>query len=313
MSGAAPLAETGWLSRFERLSNLAGEPLFTLGTSNVTPLRVIGFILLLAFIAWLSSAVERRLQRVADRRPGLDSSTFYALSRMLRYVLWIVGSLVGLHLVGVDLSAVALLTGAIGIGIGLGMQGLFNNVISGFFLLGEKALRVGDVISVDGGAVGTIRNIRLRHTLLASPDGGHVMVPNSELVLKQVTHWTLTQTQRRLHVPFKVSRHADREQVRLAALAAAHAVPETLDDSHQTPEVWMTDLGADAQSYELIVWIGRGGIERPARARAAYLSALARELDARGIELPPPSHTLQLSEDALTVRVETTPSPTLTG
>lgn len=300
-------AENTWLSRFDRLSALAGEPLFTLGTSHVTPLRVIGFFSLLLLIAWLSSQVERGLQRVAARRPGLDRSTFYALSRMLRYVLWVVGSLLALHLVGVDLSAVALLTGAIGIGIGLGMQGLFNNVISGIFLLGEKALRVGDVISVDGGAVGTIRNIRLRHTLVLSPDGGHVMVPNSELVLKQVTHWTLTQAQRRLHVPFRVSRQADREQVRLAALAAAHAVTDTLDEGQQTPEVWMTDLGADAQSYELVVWVGRGAIERPARARAAYLSALARELDARGVALPPPSQALQLPDDALNIRVQRTP------
>lgn len=309
MSVAEPLAETGWLSRFERLSSLAGEPLFTLGTSAVTPLRVASVVLLLVLIAWLTAQVERGLQRFAERRPGLNRSTFYALSRMLRYVLWIVGGLFALHLVGLNLSFVALLTGAIGIGIGLGMQGLFNNVISGFFLLGEKALRVGDVITLDGGAVGTIRNIGLRHTLIASPDGGHVMVPNSELVLKQVTHWTLQQAQRRLHVPFKVSRHADREQVRLAALAAAHAVPETLDDSHQTPEVWMTDLGADAQSYELIVWVGRAGIERPARARAAYLSALARELDARQIALPPPSQALQIPDDALTVRVQGVPVP----
>lgn len=296
--------EGGWLARFERFSQFAGEPLFRLGSSEVTALRVLAVLLLALAVVFLSRGVERGLQRLAAHRPLSDRSALYAASRLLRYTLWVMGVLFGLHLIGVNLSAIALLTGAIGIGIGLGMQGLFNNIVSGFFLLGEKALRVGDVISLENGSHGTIRNIGLRHTLLATNDGGHFMVPNSELVLKTVTHWTLERASRRLHVPFKVSREAERAAVEAAALEAAATIPERYIDTQKTPEVWLTELGEQALSFELIVWLAREGLERPARTRALYLAALHDALKTHGIPLPAARAQVQLPEQGLAVRLD---------
>lgn len=298
------VAEGGWLARFERLSALAGEPMFSLGTNPVTPFRVLGFLLVIFVVAWLTSLVERGLQRYAAHRPNGDRSALYTASRILRYTFWVVGSLLALNIVGVNLSAIALLTGAIGIGIGLGMQGLFNNIVSGFFLLGEKALRVGDVITLENGSGGTIRNIGLRHTLLANTDGGHFMVPNSELVLKTVTHWTLERPLRRLHIPFKVARESDRRTVEATALASLAHLPANLTDSRQTPEVWLTELGEQGLAFELIIWLGREGLERPYRTRALYLAALHDALTDAGIAAPAAHAQVQLPHETLSVRLE---------
>lgn len=296
--------EGGWLARFERLSALAGEPLFTLGASQVTLFRVLGFLLVIFVVAWLTAQMERGLKRFAAHRPNGDRSALYAASRLLRYTFWVVGFLLALHLVGVDLSFVALLTGAIGIGIGLGLQGLFNNIVSGFFLLGEKAIRVGDVVTLENGSGGTIRNIGLRHTLLVNTDGGHFMVPNSELVLKTVTHWTLERPLRRLHIPFRVARESDRSEVEATALSALAQVPGNLTDAQNPPEVWLTELGEQGLAFELIIWLGRLGLERPARTRALYLAALHDALKEKGIAAPAAHAEVRLPPDTLSVRLE---------
>ncbi len=275
-----------WLGRFERFTAMAGEPLFTVGKSDVTPLSGALFLLLVAFVVWGAQRLESTLQRAADRRPGLDRSAFFAASRLLRYVLWITGALVALHMVGIDLSAIALLSGAIGIGIGLGMQGLFNNIVSGFFLLGEKSLRIGDIVSLDSGIAGTVRNIGLRHTLVANNDGGSVMVPNAELVLKPVTHWTLDHASRRLHVPFSVGRGVAREHIGSLVLEAVKAVPETLTGPRFAPDVWLTEMSPFALAFELVVWVNRDGVERAPYMRAQYLAVIADVLAAH--DIPPP-------------------------
>ena len=301
---------TGWMQgAFEGFSSLTDVPLFSLGDNPVTPLRLLIGLLMLFAVAWVAAQLERGLLRVAARRPGLNRSTFYTLSRVTRYLLWIIGTLLALHVIGVDLSAIALLTGAIGIGIGLGMQGLFNNLIGGLFLLGEKALRIGDVVTLESGVAGTLREIGLRHTRIQSVDGGEVMVPNSELVLRQVTHWTLQTARRRLHVPFQVAPDADREAVRVATLAAASQVPETLPDPRHGPELWITELHSDYLACELVVWIGRGGIERPAAARAAYLAAIADALDAAGVSRAGAAHRLRLPEGPIAVQLHPPTSP----
>ena len=295
---------TGWMqSAFQGFSGLADAPLFSLGDAPVTPGRLLLGLVLLFSAAWVAAQVERGLQRVAARLPGLIRSTFYTLSRITRYLLWIVGTLLALHIIGVDLSAIALLTGAIGIGIGLGMQGLFNNLIGGLFLLGEKALRIGDVVTLESGVAGTLREIGLRHTRIQTVDGGEVMVPNSELVLRQVTHWTLQTARRRLHVPFRVAPDVDREQLRLAVLAAASRVAVTVPDPRLAPECWLTELHSDYLACELVVWIGRSGIERPSAAHAAYLAALADALDEFHLARPPPGHRLQLPQQPLSVKL----------
>lgn len=295
---------TGWMqTAFEGFSSLADVPLFSLGEAPVTPVRLLVGLVLLFTVAWLAAQVERGLQRVAARRPGLNRSTFYTLSRITRYVLWILGTLLALHIIGVDLSAIALLTGAIGIGIGLGMQGLFNNLIGGLFLLGEKALRIGDVVTLESGVAGTLREIGLRHTRIQTVDGGEVMVPNSELVLRQVTHWTLQTARRRLHVPFRVAPDVDRERMRAAVVAAASRVPETVPDPRLSPECWLTELHSDYLACELVVWIGRSGIERPTAAHAAYLAAIIDALDEFAIARPLPAQTLQLPSQPLSVRL----------
>jgi small-conductance mechanosensitive channel len=275
----------GLLGRFQNFTQAVSEPLFTVGSSDVTPLRAALVLALLVVLLWITKRLEARLQRLADRRPGLNRSTFLVLSRLVRYSLWVVGGLLALHAAGIDLSAIALLTGAIGIGIGLGMQGLFNNIVSGFFLLGEKSLRVGDIVSLESGVAGTVRNIGLRHTLVTTGDGGSVMVPNSELVLKPVTHWTLDHASRRLHIPFKVGRGVTQAQVAEVVIEATNELPETLCGPKYTAELWLIELGDYGMAFELVVWVNRVGVDKPLRTRARYLAAVAEALARHDIPL----------------------------
>jgi len=269
--------------------------LFHIGTRPVSALGLMHVVLII-FLAWLvSRGLRLGLKRLAERWPGMSPASVYAFSRVLHYVLLALGVVVGLSTIGIDLSNLALLLGALGVGIGFGLQGLVGNFVSGIVILFERSLKVGDFVELESGVAGEVREIRMRATRITTNDNVDILVPNSEFVNGRVVNWTLDEAFRRIHVPFGVAYGSDKEKVRTAVLEAAEQTPHTLRGiPGRESRVWLVRFGDSSLDFELVVWLTPEAVKRPSGVQAEYLWAIHEALERHGIEIPFPQRDLHL-------------------
>jgi small-conductance mechanosensitive channel len=293
----------------EHLRALFTAPWFTLGDTPVTAGRLIGLVVIVFAVWWFASLVETGVRRIALRGDGhaLSKPAVYAWSRVLRYSVWIVGTLVGLGYIGFDLTNLALFGGAIGVGIGFGLQNIFSNFMSGIIILLERTLKVGDFVDLASGVQGTVREIGLRYTRVTTNDDVDVIVPNSEFINGRVTNWTYENQMRRLHVPFGVAYGSDKARVKAAALRAAATINDSAGEHGREADVWLVGFGDSSLNFELVVWVGPERVARPGFTQAEFLWAIEDELRVEGIEIPFPQRDLHVRSGTLQVRVEGAP------
>ena len=276
------------------LTGVLTAELFSLGGAPVTTLGLVRVLFAVLVAVFLSRAVRGALARFARRRPT-DRSSLYAVGRFIHYVLLALGIAIGLSTVGVDLTNLAVLLGALGIGIGFGLQDAVANFLAGLIILFERHLRVGDFIELESGIAGEVREIRMRATRIATNDNIDILVPNSEFVRGRVVNWTLDEADRRIHVPFGVGYGSDKEQVRAAVLEAAAAVPHTLKGRPaREPQVWLVRFGDSSLDFELVVWLIPEAVKRPFAVQADYLWEIHGALARHGIEVPFPQRDLHV-------------------
>ncbi|MDJ0941118.1 MAG: mechanosensitive ion channel [Woeseiaceae bacterium] len=278
-----------------RLTEVSDTTLFSVAETPVTVGDLVqGFVILI--IGWLLS----RGIRFAINRVGRDESvgtqaSLYTLGRLTHYTIIIVAALIALTSVGLSFTNVAIVAGALSVGIGFGLQSIVNNFVSGLIILFERTLRVGDYIELDTGLTGTVKAINVRSTLINTNDNIDIVVPNSEFVSTKLTNWTLGEHILRVRIPFGVAYGSDKEVVRKAAIEACEKVPYTLTHMRgREPDVWLVEYGDNSLNFLLLVWVNRQGARRPTRTRAAYLWALEDKLAEYGIEIPFPQRDLHL-------------------
>jgi small-conductance mechanosensitive channel len=264
---------------------LAAEPLFSIGKTEITLLRLVGLVIIILIALRLASLVRRATLKLAS--DGADPGV-YLLSRISGYGVWALCAIIGLHYLGFDLASFAFLGGALGVGIGFGLQNVFNNFVSGIIILLEKTLKVGDIVELQSGLTGKVAEINLRYTRITTGDMLDVLVPNSEFISSRVSSWSYGAGMRRLHIPFTVANGSDKELVREAGLVAASSVPGTITEGDYRPEVALTGMNRDGMSFELVVWIGIESLGRHGTVRNRNLWALETELKQRGIRAPEP-------------------------
>ncbi|NBW08405.1 MAG: transporter [Caulobacteraceae bacterium] len=243
----------------------------------------------------LSRVVGRGLKGLRERSSQKSTAALYLLEKLTTYGLVILGVISGLTTAGLNLSSIAVFAGAIGIGIGLGLQGVVKEFVSGLFLIFDRMVSVGDYVELESGVRGAIMEIGPRATRLRTNDNVNIIVPNSTFIQDPVTNWTLKGDTRRIHIPFKVAYGADRGKVRDAVLEAARASPFTLAETEaRKSQVWLVGFGENGLSFELVVWPTKSAVKRPAGMHAAYTWLIADALDAAGIEIPFPQTDIRL-------------------
>ncbi len=278
-----------------------GDPLFSIGKTDISLLRLAGLVLIGVVLWHLAGLVRRAILRLAHNKadPGV-----YLLSRISSYAFWILGAIIGLNYLGFELSSFAFLGGAVGVGVGFGLQNILNNFVSGIIILFEKTLKVGDIVELQSGVTGKVTEINLRYTRITTGDLMDILVPNSEFISGRVANWTYGEAMRRIHIPFSVAYGTDKELVREAALAAAFSVPGTINEKERKPEIWLVNMGDNALEFELVVWIGMDLLGHPGATRNNYMWALESELARCGIDIPFPQRDLRIRDSSLTVLME---------
>jgi len=276
------------------LEDISHVILFRLGASPVTVGGVAGAAMVVVLFIAASVFIGTALKRLRMRtEPG--NAALYIAEKVLGYGLVLVGIVAGLSALGIDLTSLTVFAGGLGIGLGLGLQGIIKEFVSGLTLVFDRAVQIGDYVEMHDGTRGVVQEIGPRATRVRNNDNVYLLIPNSKLIENTMINWTRRGETRRIHVPFQVAIGADKERVRECVLAAARDVPFTLPDTDKhRSQVWLVGYGDSALKFELIVWPTLEAVKRPKAMNAAYTWAIDDALRGAGIEIPYPQRDVRL-------------------
>lgn len=265
------------------------------GSGEVT----VGGLLLAALAVYLAVSVSWVLRLILDRtlfeHRRFERGVRDSISTLLHYSLIVVGGFLALSVLGFDLSSFALIAGALGVGVGFGLQNVVNNFVSGLILLFERPVRVDDRVVV-GDQLGVITKIGLRSTVLTTFDGAELIIPNGDLISEKVVNWTLSTQKARLVFPVGVAYGNDPARVIELLEEVGRSLPESLDDP--APVAVLVRFGDSSLDFELRVWLDAYDQLFPARSSLATL--VHRRLLAEGVEIPFPQRDVHLKEGGRT-------------
>jgi len=233
-------------------------------------------------------------------RYGAEKGVQLSITRLAHYAILTIGFLIMLNVLGFQLNQLAILGGALGVGIGFGLQAIVNNFASGLILLFERPLKVGDTIQI-GSEFGEVKNLGLRATIIQTFDNAEIVVPNSDLITGQVTNWTLAERRVRVRVPVGVAYGTDVTKVLEILVACAKANPTVLGTPK--PMAVFLAFGSSSLDFELRVWISEY------LEKIQVLSDLNQDIEnefaINNIEIPFPQTDLHLRsvDEAAAVRM----------
>lgn len=229
---------------------------WTVGSFKLSP----GDVVLFGVTVWASFLASRLLRFVLEEevysRVKLAPGLHYSISKMVNYIVLVIGFFIGVAMLGFDLTRLTILVGAFGVGLGFGLQNIINNFVSGLILLFERPIKVGDIIQL-GGNEGVVKHIGIRASIVEAPNGSEVIVPNASLISDTVTNWTFSDRLRRIDLPVAVGGPVDARRVMELLKVTAAAQARVLKDP--TPQVLLGSFSADSMSFELRVWIDQSG------------------------------------------------------
>ncbi|HET6157731.1 MAG TPA: mechanosensitive ion channel domain-containing protein [Dongiaceae bacterium] len=223
-----------------------------IGGLRISVLTVVKAVLSLGLLLWIATLAGRVLERRVTAATNLTPSLKVLITNLLKIVLTLMAIVIALRVVGIDLTAFAVLTGAIGVGIGFGLQKMVSNFVSGITILLDKSIKPGDVLVV-GDSYGRVQSLGARYASLITRDGIEFLIPNEELVTQQVINWSYSSDQVRLKVPIGVAYDADVRQAIALCVEAAAKVERVL--KHPAPVCLLKGFGDNAVDLELRFWI----------------------------------------------------------
>ncbi len=274
------------------LSQLLDTPLFQLGGATLTPGKLALLVSLLALL-WIGTrSVEGLLTRRARARGKIEPGVLVAMTTIGRYVVLALGTLVVFQTVGIDLSAVMVLAGTLGIGIGLALQPLLSNFVGGLVLLLDRSIKVGDRVEV-GGLLGDVLAISARATTILTYDNIRVIVPNAELISSRIVNWSHADGRIRYRIPVGVAYGSEPTRVRDLLLDVARTHPGVLRDPE--PDVILDAFGDSALLFELRVWTDDLG-RLPAQFKSDLNFRIFAVFKEQGIEIPFPQRVVHLRQ-----------------
>jgi small-conductance mechanosensitive channel len=280
--------------------NAAGIPLAWNAPLPAIKLSLVQIFLLVALLIavfWFSSGTKRFLFNRLLAQSGLDRSLQYAIAQVVSNIVLVVGIVIVLENTGIHLAALAVFAGAVGVGVGFGLQNIASNFISGLVILAERPITIGDRIEV-AGIAGQVEHIRARSTVIRTNDNIMMIVPNTKFIDSPVTNWTYGDRRVRFRIPVGVAYGSDVNKVREALIAVAHENPHTLKEP--APSVSLEQFGENSVDFKLVVWSSEMSA-RPSRYRSDLNFAIAGKFREAGIEFPFPQRDLHIRDGVLKV------------
>ena len=276
-----------------------------LGAVRLSMLLVLKAIVLSAALIWFAVLVGNMSSNWIQKSAELTPSLKVLISKLVKIGLIVVAGAIALSATGIDLTALTVFSGAVGVGIGFGLQKVVSNFISGIIILLDKSIKPGDTITL-GETFGSIRDLRSRFVSVITRDGKEYLIPNEDFISQQVVNWSFSSDFVRIEVSFGTSYDSDPHEVARIAIEAAKSIPRVAS-AYAEPVCWMTGFGASSIDFKLRFWISdpSNGLTN---VRGQVLMALWDAFKAAGIEIPYPRREI-IMKTPVEVADATTPQP----
>jgi small-conductance mechanosensitive channel len=273
-------------------------PLLRLGGTTITLWTLVYFLLLLFLLFYFASKLRQWLVERVLVRTKLDLGARQAVGSITRYLTLLIGLLIVLQTVGIDLTTLNVLAGAVGIGVGFGLQNIASNFISGLIILLERPIKVGDRIEV-GDVDGDVIEIGARSTTVRTNDNIAIIVPNSKFITDNVTNWNYTGPRVRFRVPVGVAYGSDARAVERLLLEVAKENADVMVEP--PPQVRFRGFGESSLEFELLVW-NTSLVHRKGKLKSELNYAIYAKLTEYGIEVPFPQRDLHIRSGTLELK-----------
>lgn len=276
-----------------------------LGAVRLSMLLVLKAIVLSAALIWFAVLVGNMSSNWIQKSAELTPSLKVLISKLVKIGLIVVAGAIALSATGIDLTALTVFSGAVGVGIGFGLQKVVSNFISGIIILLDKSIKPGDTITL-GETFGSIRDLRSRFVSVITRDGKEYLIPNEDFISQQVVNWSFSSDFVRIEVSFGTSYDSDPHEVARIAIEAAKSIPRVAS-AYAEPVCWMTGFGASSIDFKLRFWISdpSNGLTN---VRGQVLMALWDAFKAAGIEIPYPRREI-IMKTPVEVADAATPQP----
>jgi small-conductance mechanosensitive channel len=294
---------SSWTQGLAVFRNIMEYPLFKLGDSSLNLETIIQLVVLLGVIVVAERRLRELLRRRVLARTHLSEDLQYTLSRLAGYCFLAGGFFFALKLIHLDLSAFAVIFGALSIGVGFGLQNIVSNFISGLIILAERPIAVGHRVEV-GSVMGQVTQINLRSTTVVTNDNITFIVPNSNFITSVVTNWSYGDPKVRIRIPIGVAYGSDVDKLKALLLEVAAGNASVLKDP--APSVFFVGFGDSSLNFELGVWT-IDQASRPLPFRSELNFAIEHTLREHKIEIPFPQRDIYLRSG--TIKVETKAAP----
>jgi small-conductance mechanosensitive channel len=263
-------------------------PVFPSG--GITVASLLALILLFALVVIGERVLRRYFVTRLLQRTHMQPALQFAVARVVGYAILVLGFYISLQMVGVNLGSLAIVAGALGVGLGFGLQNIISNFISGLIILAERPIAIGDRVEV-GEVAGQVRAISLRSTTVVTNDNIAIIVPNADFITQRVTNWSYQDPRTRFRIPFGVAYGSDLAKLRRTMLEIADSHPKALKEPK--PELFFVGFGDSSLNFELGVWSAEATTS-PRRFRSEMLFAIEQKLRENDIEVPFPQRDLHL-------------------
>ena len=273
--------------------------LLKIGGLSITPIFLIKAATFLILLISISHLTQRILLTRLLGHLRISDAQKFALGRFATYALFLGGLFVGLQSLGVNLNSLVVFGGAIGVGVGLGLQNVVSNFVAGIILLIEQPIKMGDRVAIND-VLGDVIRIAARSTWIRTNDNVIIIVPNSDFINNAVTNWTANEPQVRISLPVGVGYNSDPEIVRRLLLEAARQHTHVL--SEPAPDVIFTDYGDNSINFTLRVWT-EARTHTPTVLKSDLYFFLFKRFSEEGIELPFPQRDLHLRSSDVTLLI----------
>lgn len=259
---------------------------FSLFETRISIWSVLMALVVLGVALLLARLTIKLASWLIGKMQGLDTAQRLLTQKLVSIAVWVLTFLLTIDILGIDLTALAVFSGAFGLALGFGLQKTFGNLLAGIILLMDRSIKPGDVIAVNDGisnTVGQVKKIGLRAVSVTTRDKKEYLIPNENLMINQVENWSFSSRDVRIRVPLTVAPHADLELAERLMIEAARETPRVLKVPE--PAVWLTELHEAGATFEIRVWINdpEQGL---ASVRSDVLKRVWKLFQEHSVELP---------------------------
>jgi small-conductance mechanosensitive channel len=281
------------LDFIKQIISFFNVPLISLGGSTLTIWVIMYLVIIMILLVYVTSKLKNLIINRLLAKSNIEIGVRIAVASLVRYVILFIGFIVILQTAGIDLSSITVLFGALGVGIGFGLQNITNNFVSGLIILIERPIKVGDRIEVSG-ITGDVVKISMRATTIITNDNISIIIPNSEFVSSTVINWSYTDRNVRFNFPVGVSYKEDPQNIKKLLLQVADENKGILKKPR--PDVLFSEYADSAMVFNLRVWT-REYIDRPGILKSQLYYEIHKKFKENDVEIPFPQRDIHIKEE----------------